>query len=112
MRYHGIVIDSLAGSSDSWTDQRQTVQALILATGLGSRLGSLTAGTPKCLLEIRGEPIISRLLASFAGCRSTNNPLDADGGLHVGQPSYHGRLDGVWLYHYDVARIFARQFTA
>ena len=36
--------------------------ALILAGGLGSRLGKKTENTPKPLLEIGGEPIISRIV--------------------------------------------------
>ncbi len=35
---------------------------LILAAGLGRRLGDAAAGLPKCLLDINGEPLIGRLL--------------------------------------------------
>ncbi|MDO9484867.1 MAG: nucleotidyltransferase family protein [Actinomycetota bacterium] len=38
------------------------MKALLLAAGLGTRLGSLTADTPKCLMDIAGEPIVLRLV--------------------------------------------------
>ncbi|MFH1153444.1 MAG: nucleotidyltransferase family protein [Pseudomonadota bacterium] len=44
------------------TQYRQPVQALILAGGMGTRLGPLTAGTPKPLLDVGGLPFINYLL--------------------------------------------------
>ena len=41
---------------------RTPSQALILCGGLGSRLGSLTAGTPKPLLPVAGRPFLDVLL--------------------------------------------------
>ena len=38
------------------------IKAIILAAGIGERLGSLTIDRPKCLLELRGKTIISRQL--------------------------------------------------
>ena len=38
-------------------------QAIILAAGLGSRLGDLTAATPKALIEAGGRPLIDHALA-------------------------------------------------
>lgn len=38
------------------------VKALILAAGLGTRLGSLTASLPKCMLQIDGQPLLERLV--------------------------------------------------
>src|SRR4051812_42993537 len=35
---------------------------LILAAGIGKRMGSVLAGRPKCLIDIDGEPLIGRLL--------------------------------------------------
>ena len=37
-------------------------QAVVLVGGLGSRLGALTAQTPKPLLEVAGRPFLDRLL--------------------------------------------------
>src|SRR4051794_37683916 len=39
-----------------------TVKALILAAGLGTRLGSLTTTLPKCMLQIDGQPLLERLV--------------------------------------------------
>ena len=35
---------------------------LILAAGMGKRLGSALAGLPKCMIDMDGEPLIARLL--------------------------------------------------
>ena len=35
---------------------------LILAAGMGKRMGSAGAAGPKCLIDIGGEPLIGRLL--------------------------------------------------
>ena len=41
------------------------MQALILAAGKGSRLGSLTENKPKCMLNIAGKSIIDRTVESL-----------------------------------------------
>jgi D,D-heptose 1,7-bisphosphate phosphatase len=41
------------------------VQAVILAGGKGTRLGALTGGRPKPLLEVGGEPFITLLIRSL-----------------------------------------------
>jgi choline kinase len=48
-----------------------THQTVILAAGLGSRLGSAEAGVPKPLMEVGGEPLIAHALAhaEASGCR-------------------------------------------
>jgi NDP-sugar pyrophosphorylase family protein len=40
--------------------------AVVLAAGRGSRMGALTARTPKPLLDVGGRPILERVLAGFA----------------------------------------------
>ncbi len=39
------------------------MRAIILAAGTGTRLGSLTADRPKCMVELQGVPLIDRTLA-------------------------------------------------
>lgn len=41
---------------------RFTQQAFILCAGKGTRLGSLTTDTPKCLVEVGGIPVIDRII--------------------------------------------------
>jgi len=45
--------------------------ALILAAGIGSRARSLTAGRPKCLMDLEGRPVIAWILGALrkAGIR-------------------------------------------
>lgn len=38
------------------------MQAIILAAGMGKRLGELTQNNTKCMVEVNGEPLIDRLL--------------------------------------------------
>lgn len=42
------------------------MQAVILAAGIGSRLTALSGGTPKCLVEIGGRPLIMHQLEMLA----------------------------------------------
>tara|TARA_B100000686_G_scaffold340056_1_gene415141 strand:+ start:261 stop:953 length:693 start_codon:yes stop_codon:yes gene_type:complete len=45
-------------------------QVVVLAGGLGTRLGSLTESTPKSLIEVAGRPILSHILdwVTTQGC--------------------------------------------
>ena len=46
------------------------MKALVLAGGTGSRLGSLTSQTNKCLLDCGGGPVIDLVVSSVAGIRA------------------------------------------
>ena len=43
------------------------MKALVLAAGRGSRLGRLTDGQPKPLIEVAGRPLIAHVLSGIAG---------------------------------------------
>ena len=47
-------------------DNPISMKAVILAAGVGSRLGSLTKDKPKCLLKVGGKTIIDYQIESFA----------------------------------------------
>ncbi|HEU4617656.1 MAG TPA: nucleotidyltransferase family protein [Gammaproteobacteria bacterium] len=42
------------------------MKAIVLAAGLGTRMGSLTASLPKPLLDVGGEPLLAHQLARLA----------------------------------------------
>jgi phosphoenolpyruvate phosphomutase len=50
---------------------RQETKAIVLAASRGSALEALTEDKPKCMLDLRGEPLLRRLVRSFndAGVR-------------------------------------------
>lgn len=60
-----------ASGEPSTTIPHVTEQIVILAAGLGSRLGSAEAGVPKPLLEVAGQPLVAHALAhaEVSGCR-------------------------------------------
>ena len=51
--------------------QRQETKAVVLAASRGSALEALTEDKPKCMLDLRGEPLLRRLTRTFneAGLR-------------------------------------------
>lgn len=51
------------------------MQALILAAGMGKRLGKYTQGNTKCMVEVDGRKLIHRVLDQLADLRIEGNPL-------------------------------------
>lgn len=47
------------------------MQAVILAAGMGKRLGELTKGNTKCMVEVNGKALIDRLLEQLSGLSLT-----------------------------------------
>ena len=43
------------------------MQAIILAAGMGKRLGELTKGNTKCMIDVNGQKLIDRMLGQLAG---------------------------------------------
>jgi NDP-sugar pyrophosphorylase family protein len=43
------------------------MQAIILAAGMGRRLGELTKENTKCMVPVNGIPLIDRLLRQLSG---------------------------------------------
>jgi histidinol-phosphate/aromatic aminotransferase/cobyric acid decarboxylase-like protein/GTP:adenosylcobinamide-phosphate guanylyltransferase len=51
------------------------MQALILAAGMGNRLGSLTRDNTKCMVKVNGERLIERMLDQLSQLRLTKTVL-------------------------------------
>jgi phosphoenolpyruvate phosphomutase len=46
---------------------RPATRAIVLAASRGKELGTLTADKPKCMVDVRGEPLLKRLVATLRG---------------------------------------------
>jgi phosphoenolpyruvate phosphomutase len=44
---------------------REPPRAIVLAATQGSKLGPLTANRPKCMIDVRGQPLLRRLVATL-----------------------------------------------
>jgi len=69
--------------------------AVILAAGRGTRMGALTASTPKPLLPLQGRPIITHILDGLAGAGVTRAAvvtgyLGEQIEAHLGDGTAHG----------------------
>ena len=42
------------------------MQAIILAAGMGKRLGELTKGNTKCMVKVNGIPLIDRVMSQLS----------------------------------------------
>jgi phosphoenolpyruvate phosphomutase len=73
------------------------LSAVVLAAGAGADFGGLTTSTPKAMLNVRGRPILARLLDDFAhfGCRAVTvvrghhaGAVDLAGARFVDNPEF------------------------
>lgn len=53
------------------------MKAMILAAGVGSRLGEITKDKPKCLVEVKGEPLIKHVIDRLIGAGVTSFVINA-----------------------------------
>ena len=44
---------------------REEVRAIVIAASRGSSLGDLTKDRPKCMIDVRGKPLLRRLVSTF-----------------------------------------------
>jgi len=44
---------------------RETVRAIVIAASRGENLGALTQDRPKCMIDVRGRPLLRRLVSTF-----------------------------------------------
>ncbi|CAA6603702.1 Phosphoenolpyruvate mutase [Rhodospirillaceae bacterium LM-1] len=51
-------------------DNRRRISSVVLAASRGKQLAELTQDKPKCMLDVRGEPILKRLVRSLHGAGS------------------------------------------
>jgi NDP-sugar pyrophosphorylase family protein len=53
------------------------MKAMILAAGVGSRLGEITKDKPKCLVEVKGEPLIKHVIDRLIDAGVTSFVINA-----------------------------------
>ena len=63
--------DELADAEDRYLASRAETKAVVLAASRGRALEDLTVDRPKCMVDVRGQPLLQRLVGSFndAGVR-------------------------------------------
>lgn len=72
------------------------MKGIILAAGLGSRLGNLTSGKPKCLLELHRKPLLLHQLDLLAACGITEVTIVTGFAAEHIQSEVKGRAECVY----------------
>ena len=57
--------DELEAASQRYLPASRHVRGIVLAASQGSGLGAVTAEQPKCMVDVRGKPLLHRLLATM-----------------------------------------------
>ena len=57
--------DELEAANQRYLPVGRTVQGVVLAASRGAALGDVTAGQPKCMVDVRGKPLLRRLLGTL-----------------------------------------------
>ena len=63
--FHLVGNSELEEAERRYLSPRARTNAIVLAASQGSALGALTADRPKCMIDIRGEPLLCRLVATL-----------------------------------------------
>ncbi len=59
--------DELDAASKRYLPEIAPVRGIVLAASRGADLGAMTADRPKCMVDIRGRPLLSQLVESLEG---------------------------------------------
>ena len=57
--------DELEDATRRYLPATRTVRGIVLAASRGSDLGAVTASIPKCMVDVRGKPLLHRLLGTL-----------------------------------------------
>lgn len=57
--------EELSHAEDRYLAKRAETKAVVLAATRGSKLEELTVDRPKCMVDVRGKPLLHRLVGSF-----------------------------------------------
>ena len=78
------------------------MQAIILAAGMGKRLGEYTQDNTKCMLEVNGIKLIDRALATLHDINVSRDIADADG-PHAHRNDFASEIvDGHSITHLEI----------
>ena len=78
----------LAEAEERYLPSRPETNAIILAATRGSKLRELTENKPKCMLDVRGEPLLRRLTRSLNAAGISG--ITVVGGYKAGAITPHG----------------------
>jgi phosphoenolpyruvate phosphomutase len=60
--------DELEEATRRYLPATRSVRGIVLAASRGSDLGAETADRPKCMIDVRGKPLLNRLLSTLDEC--------------------------------------------
>ena len=60
--------DELEEATQRYLPATRTVRGIVLAAGRGADLGPATAAMPKCMVDVRGKPLLHQLLGTLDEC--------------------------------------------
>ena len=63
------ILRIFAGAEVTAAQIHRYMQAIILAAGMGRRLGALTADNTKCMVEVNGQCLIDRMLNQLSALK-------------------------------------------